>query len=182
MLKNLTIASFLVCALFAFSSITTSAKTVTRTNSSYSPAPTPEIQVIQVQYEEVNPDDGSNYIMKRLKEKIALFFAFSDKAKADLQKKLVQARFAELKYTINNKQMAYFEKSTQRYFTAAGQLTEFLVSKNMIQEYGPIREMFLSYIPLLTQLRDTYNPTTAEWRFVEDDINYTKTYIQKLSQ
>lgn len=147
-----------------------------------SPSPTPVVEVREVKYESINPQDGFSYIFKRFNEKIGIFFTFSNGSKVDNYKKLVDIRLSELKFVVDNKQMAFFEKSTQRYFTTAGQLTDFVVLKKMTSEYSAVREMLASHIPVLTQLRDTFNYTTAEWRFVEDDINYAKTYMNKLSQ
>ena len=76
--------------------------------------------------------------------------------------------------------MGYFEQSTQRYFSTVGQLTTLVTSKNVKNQYNPIREELLSHIPVLTNLRDNYDFDTAEWRFVEDDINYVKGYIDNL--
>lgn len=132
-------------------------------------------------YEAVNPPDGISYLFKRIREKITIFFSFSNERKINNYKKLVQVRLAELKFIIENKEIGYFEKSTQRYFTTAGQLTELLTNKNTKTRYDEVREMLSSHIPILSRLRDTYNPTTAEWRFVEDDINYIKGYINSLS-
>ena len=136
---------------------------------------------IDVHYESVNPPDGLSYLFKRIGEKISMFLAFSNKSKISSYKKLVTIRLAELKFVIENKQMGYFEKSTQRYFTTAGQLTELLTSTNIESEFIPVKEELSSHIPVLTALRDTYDSATAEWRFVEDDINYIKGYINNLS-
>lgn len=148
--------------------------------ASPSPSSTP-LPSINVPYESVNPPDGLSYLFKRIREKISMFFAFSQISKIRSYKKLVNVRLAELKFIIENKEMGYFEKSTQRYFTTAGQLTLLLTSVNIRSEFMPVKEQLLSQIPVLTALRDTYDPATAEWRFVEDDINYIKGYISNLS-
>lgn len=135
---------------------------------------------IEVTYESVNPPDGLPFLLKRVKEKIGLFFSLSNESKINNYKKLTEIRLAELKFIIEKKQMGYFEQSTQRYFTTVGQLTALVISKNVKNQYNPIREELLSHIPVLTKLRDSYDFDTAEWRFVEDDINYIKGYIDKI--
>lgn len=145
------------------------------------PSPVPEVQTITVDYEEVNPTDGTQYWIKRAKEKVGLFFSFSTESKIDFQKKLTSTRLAELKYIVENREMGYFEKATQRYFTTAGQLTDFILEKRATNVREEIKELFLSHIPVLAKLRDVYNPTTAEWRFMEDDVNYIKGDISRLS-
>lgn len=135
---------------------------------------------MDVPYESVNPTDGISYLLKRINEKISLFFAFSDGNKVKSYKRLTNVRLAELKFIIENKRQAYFEKSTQRYFTVAGEFVSFITSKNLKSEFIPVREQLQSQIPILTGLRNQYSPESAEWRFVEDDINYVKGYIDKL--
>ncbi len=136
---------------------------------------------INVKYESINPPDGISYVFKRVQEKMALFFAFSNENKVNNYKKLISVRLAELKYTVDNKKQAFFEKSTQRYFTTVGEFTSFLTSKNLESEYEPVKERLKSHIPVLLELRDKYDSGTAEWRFIEDDINYIKGYINDLS-
>ena len=137
-------------------------------------------QTLDVKYELVNPPDGVSYVLKRINEKISTFFAFSSGSKVSNHKKIVGVRLAELKFIVDNKKQAYFEKSTQRYFTSAGQLTAFLTSKNLKNEFNLVREQLQSHIPILEKLRDSYDPRTAEWRFMEDDINYVKGYSELL--
>ena len=177
MIRKLTtsfIFFFLICA-FLFGKV--SAQQTIDT----SPSPSPNlIPAIEVTYESVNPPDGMPFLLKRVKEKIGLFFSFSNESKINNYKKLTEVRLAELKFIIEKNHMGYFEKSTQRYFTTVGQLTTLVTSKNVKNQYNPIREELLSHIPVLTKLRDNYDFDTAEWRFVEDDINYVKGYIDNL--
>src|SRR3989344_247025 len=142
-----------------------------------SPSPVP---TINIPYESVNPPDGMPYLLKRIKEKIGLFFSFSNESKVNNYKKLTGIRLAELKFVIEKNHMGYFEQSTQRYFTTVGQLTTLVISKNVGSQYNPVKGELLLHIPVLTKLRDSYDFDTAEWRFVEDDINYIKGYIDKI--
>ena len=181
MIKKLTnwflFAIAIVIFIFSFHSV--SAQYTTDSGVTSSPSPTP-IPTIDVAYESVNPTDGIAYPLKRIGEKISMFFAFSNESKVKNYKSLVNIRLAELKFIIENKKAGYFEKSTQRYFTAAGQLTLFITSKNIKSQYMSVKEQLLSQIPVLVKLRDTYDPSTAEWRFVEDDINYASGYADTL--
>ena len=163
MLRKLTTFVF-IASLFLFSSAGLSAQT------------------INVQYESVNPPDGISYVFKRVQEKIGNFLSLSNGNKVSSYRRLVNVRLAELKFIIENKKQAYFEKSTQRYFTTAGELTSLLISKNLKNDFGPVTEQLQSHIPILEKLRDSYDPRTAEWRFVEDDINYIKGYMGDLSK
>lgn len=136
---------------------------------------------IEIAYEKVNPKDGGSYAVKRLKEKAMLaLLSFSKQKKADYYNKLVGSRLAELKYVVEKKDMASFENTTTRYFATVGQFVNFLVSKNLTEEKIKVRQVLTSHIPLLESLRDRYDPTTAEWRFMQDDVNYVQTYINQL--
>lgn len=138
-------------------------------------------QGIEIAYEKVNPRDGHGYAVKRLKEKAMLvLLSFSKQKKADYYNKLAGSRLAELKYVVEKKDMANFENTTTRYFATVGQFVNFLVSKNLTEEKIKARQVLTSHIPLLESLRGTYDPTTAEWRFMQDDVNYVKTYINQL--
>lgn len=176
MIRKLTTGFLFALAIFASSFNGVSAERAVSPSPSSTPMPT-----INLPYESVNPPDGLSYLFKRIREKISLFMSFSDKSKIRSYKKLVAVRLAELKFIIENKEMGYFEKSTQRYFTTVGQLTELLIESNSKSEFMSAKEELLSHIPVLTALRDTYDPVTAEWRFVEDDINYIRGYINILS-
>lgn len=136
---------------------------------------------IIVPQESVNPPDGLPYLMKRIQEKIGLFFSFSNDNKIKNYKKLVTVRLSELKFIVEKKEMAYFEQTTLRYFSTAGQFTSFLINSNKKNEFTSVRDEFKSHIPVLENLRDNYDSTTAEWRFIQDDINYIKGYINSLS-
>ncbi|MBI4058752.1 hypothetical protein HY404_00775 [Candidatus Microgenomates bacterium] len=174
MIRKVTITFFLVLSLGILS--------VGEIMAKMSPAPTPTpVPMPAISYETVNPDNGTQYILKRLKEKIALFFAFSSDQKFKQLKKETDVRMAELKYIIDNKQMGFFEKATQRYFTTAGKLTDLAVSNKISGKYQELKEDLGKHILLLNALRDTYHPTTAEWRFVEDDVNYVKQDIERLN-
>ena len=176
MTRKLTTGFLFVLAIFAFSFNNASAERAV----SSSPSST-LVQIIDVPYESVNQTGGISYLLKRIGEKISMFFAFSDERKIHNYKKLVNVRLSELKYVIENKEMGYFEKSTQRYFTTVGELTNLLIASNMKSEFISVKDELSSHIPVLIKLRDSYDPGTAEWRFVEDDINYVKGYINNLS-
>lgn len=134
-----------------------------------------------VEYEKVNPVDGFNYGLKRFREKAALIFSLSKEKKANLYFSLTDKRLAELKYTVEKADMANFESATTRYFTTVGQYVEFLKSKNVSYNKEDVVKKLNEHIPLLEQLRDKFgDQVKAEWRFLQDDINYLNTYIQAL--
>lgn len=145
------------------------------------PSITPEIKAVDVKLESVNPPDGMPYFFKRVREKVSLFLAFSDESKVKIYQGMVRVRLAELKYVVEKKEMGYFEQTTLRYFSTAGQLTSVLMKSNKKDQSTLVKNEFSSQIPVLEKLRDNYDATTAEWRFIQDDINYLKGYMNDLS-
>lgn len=135
-----------------------------------------------VQYEKVNPEDGFTYGVKRFQEKILLqLYFFSSEKKMNYYSKLVERRLAELKFTIENKNMGNFEDATTRYSSTVGEYVNFILSIDILKNNKKgVENTLLAHIPVLEKLRDSYDPTTAEWRFVEDDINFNKIYINLL--
>lgn len=139
-------------------------------------------QPIQIEYEKVNPSDGFNYGLKRFKEKLYLTLLFYSKnKKIDYYSRLVTRRLAELKYIVENKDMANFENATTRYFATVGQFADFLTKNGTAdQKSGTVRSLS-SHIFVLENLRDTFEgQEKAEWRFIQDDINYTTMYMNQL--
>lgn len=142
-----------------------------------------EISKLQITDESINPGSGYAYSFKRLKENITLdlLSIFSDK-KANYYLKLVSTRLAELKYVIFNKDEDDFQTSSQRYFSTAGQATQFILDKNLNSIKGPAKDLFTSQMSKLDVLRDSFPYDTAQYRFIQDDINYLTSYITQLGR
>lgn len=135
-----------------------------------------------IKYEKVNPKDGFSYAVKRLQEKffLQLYFLFPER-KLDYYFELTERRLAELKFTIENKDMANFENTTTRYSSGIGEYVGFILNTGKTDENKKkVEKLLLLHIPVLEKLRDVYDSTTAEWRFVEDDINFVKIHINSL--
>lgn len=136
-------------------------------------------QMIQVPYETINPKDGFKFSFKRLQEKIMLtLFSFYPQPKLNYQKDLLTKRLAELKYVVDNKDISNLQTTSQRYYSQAGQLTEFVL-KNNLGKHG-LKDQLSSHLLVLEVLKKQYNDTTAEWRFIEHDVDYIKNYINQL--
>lgn len=132
--------------------------------------------------EKINPDSGITYKTKRLKEKIALVLKFSNLSKTNYLEKLLERRLYELKYIVENKQIAYLENSSQRYETSAGILTEFVIAKNVKSKKEELITMFRQHQKDIEKIRDNYSYGTSEWRLVMNDFNSLEIYISKLQQ
>lgn len=136
--------------------------------------------VASIKYEKVNPDNGMQYDFKRIKEKLFAVFAFSTAQKVNYQTEILEVRLAELKYIVDNEDIANIETGSQRYSATAGNLTKLVVDNNMPKEQ--VKLVLEQHLQILQELRKSFNDTTAEWRFIENDVNYLKIYLKELSQ
>lgn len=129
----------------------------------------------------IYPDSVSKYNFKRLGEKIILLLNFSPSSKVKYIQKLMEERLLELEYITETKNIAHIEKTSQRYETTAGQLTELIIIKSLRKYIGPAKDKFDKHTEILKFLRSQFKQDTAEWRFVQNDINSLKIYSDKLS-
>lgn len=129
----------------------------------------------------IYPDSVFKYNLKRLEEKVLLFLNFTSSSKAKYVQNLLEERLFELEYITETKNLAHIEKTSQRYETIAGELTELINANNLRREAGIARDKFEKHTAMLNFLRDQFKPGTAEWRFVQNDINSLSIYSQKLS-
>lgn len=137
----------------------------------------------EVVYEKVNPNDGFSYLTKRFGEKIKLIlFSVSANSKENFYKELVNRRLAELKFIIDNKDVNNFEIATIRYSTTVGEWTEHILAKKLDDKKKPAIEVLSTHTPVVEQLMQGFDGTTAEWRFVKQDADYIKIYSAKLEE
>ncbi|KKR86104.1 MAG: hypothetical protein UU32_C0022G0009 [Candidatus Woesebacteria bacterium GW2011_GWB1_41_10] len=133
--------------------------------------------------EKVNPGDDYKYVIKRLKEKVVLFFfSASPNKKINFYKNLIDIRLAELKYVVERKDIANFQTVSQRYTATNGEATDLVLEKGTKGDREKLIGKFKSHIPLLTKLEEPYVPDNSEWRFLQDNINSLESYISRLSE
>ena len=65
---------------------------------------------------------------------------------------------------------------------AADKLVEHVLDKNLDHKRARIKNILESQIDIIIELRDSYDPTTAEWRFLEYDKDYLTTDIEGISE
>lgn len=134
-----------------------------------------------VTVEKVNPTDTfTQYFKKRLNEKISMIFTFSSQKKADKYEALVVRRFNELVHILETDAQAHIETGTQRYFTTVGKYTEYINEKNLEDEKKEAIELIQSHKPVISDLQTNYDGTTAQWRFIQYDLDYIDTYAASL--
>jgi hypothetical protein len=163
-IRILLIVAFLMYPMFI-----TSSKAVAQSNLT-SP--------LIVKYEKVNPKDGFSYAIKRVKEKVGIFLlSRNPKKKLNYLKDLLGIRLSELKFVVDNKDIGNIQTASQRYFTTAGEITALVNSQSQLtSDKNGVITLFNQHLPVLESLRNTYNNTTAEWRFLRDDANYLIDY------
>lgn len=155
-------------------------------NTVLAQTPAPQIGeqkiLMAVAYDSVNPKDGFKFILKRLGEKVRLgILSLSPGRKADYYKKVLDSRLAEMKYIVDNKDLNFIEKSSWRYSTIAGQYTEFVLKKDLIDKKKEAVDLLAEHLAVVERFQEAFDPTTAEWRLVKQDADYLKIYISQLS-
>lgn len=149
----------------------------------YTPPNTWAQDVQDIPYESINPKDGYRYVFKRLNEKITMVvLSFNPDKKADYYQKLIEVRLRELKYVVDKKDIANIQTVNQRYFTTAGQATEHIKKNNLLQHKGKLKNLFSQHLAVLAKLKQSFNDTTAEWRFLEHNVDYLKIYSAQLTK
>lgn len=133
-------------------------------------------------YEKINMENGFRYLIKRAKEKVTIaLLSYNPQKKLSYYEKLLDIRLAELKYIVDHKDIANIQVASQRYFSTAGQLTSYFLSKpNLLSQKGVVISLFSEHSIILEKLKASYENTTAEWRLVRDDINYLVDYSKMI--
>lgn len=133
-------------------------------------------------YEKTNMENGFPYLIKRVREKVAIvLLSYDPQKKLGYYEKLLDIRLAELKYIVDHKDIANIQVASQRYFSTAGQLTSYFLSKpNLLSQKVTVIDLFSRHSIVLEKLKASYENTTAEWRLVRDDINYLVDYSKMI--
>jgi len=129
----------------------------------------------------IYPDSVFKYNLKRLEEKVVLFINFSPSSKAKYMQNLLEEREFELEYITETKNIAHIEKTSQRYESSAGQLAEYIKINRLKSLVGSTNDKFEKHAERLKFFRDQFDYRTAEWRFVQNDINSLNIYSKALS-
>lgn len=136
-----------------------------------------------IKYETISPKYGSKYLLKRLREKITLFVLGKNPSrKADYYSRLLDIRLAELKQVVDEKDIANIETTSQRYSATMGELINIIKQNNLDEMKAVILTKINKHLPILESLQKQYEFSTAEWRFIKYDIDYSKEYSSILSK
>ena len=131
-----------------------------------------------------SPDAVPFFALKRVQEKVFLNFKSSPQEKVDYMRGLLNNRLAELKSQVNRKSYGYILPSSLRYSTLAGQITEMVMENNMGDQLKDIKAQFVNHQKVLMEIYIIYpkNTENMEYKYIEDDINYLKIYLDKLGE
>ena len=138
-------------------------------------------ELIDVKYESINPDSDLQYTFKRLKEKLTLvLFAPFPNKKLGYYETLLGIRLAEYKYVVDKKDISNIQTVSQRYFTTAGELVDFSLKNSSVDRKKEIKETLQKQAAVVNKFKESFNDTTAEWRFVKHTSDYLDNYMSKL--
>lgn len=134
----------------------------------------------EIPREQINPDAGSKYLIKRFKEKVFMFFKFDLNSKIVYYQVLLDRRLGELAYIAENRNIAHIETTSSRYESTAGQLAQILIVNKNKEKLLEVKQKFKDHLLGLAKIQDSFLSSSAEWRFIENDINSLKLYSQQI--
>lgn len=134
--------------------------------------------------QQANPDSGPFFQLKRAQEKVFLKTRLSTNSKVDYMSSLLESRLMEVSNVVNNESYTYLLPASLRYSTLAGQVTDLIVANNLTGKVEGIKNQFLSHQKILDALYVAYpkNTDNLEYKYIQDDYNYLKLYLDKLEK
>lgn len=134
--------------------------------------------------QKADPSSAPFFYLKRAQEKAFLKLKASPKDKLEYMSFLLDNRLQELSGPIRAGNHNFVLPSSLRYSTLAGQITDLIIANNLKDEVDAIKTKFMDHKKALYDLYVLYpkNTEDTEYKYIEDDINYLKLYINKLSQ
>lgn len=135
--------------------------------------------------QKANPDMPPFFALKRVQEKAFLRLKSDAESKVDYMSSLLNSRLEELQNVVKNKNYDYVLRSSLRYFSLAGQITDLIVANNLTDKVEGIKTQFLNHQKLLMELYVAYPkniPDNVEWKYIQDDFNYLGLYLDKLEK
>ena len=128
-----------------------------------------------------NPTSWPFYNIRRLYEKTQLSLKSSPSGKLHYQYKLLDNRLEDLSFVTGNGASHYVLSTSLRYSTTLGQITDLVIKNNMVDEVPTAKEKFTAQLTIIKNLIDKYPKDDSEFKYIVDDENYLKIYVNKLS-
>lgn len=130
-----------------------------------------------------NPNMPPFFALKRIQEKAFLSFKNDPKDKLEYLRRLLNNRLEELANIVKNENYTHVLKASLRYSTTAGQITDLILANGMDEYLDSTKQQFLDHQKVLNEVYVIYpkNTDNLEYKYIEDDINYLKIYLDKLA-
>ena len=127
------------------------------------------------------PADHVAVGFEKLKEKITLFCTFSKSGKTKYQILLTEKRLAELKYAVDSEQIDLIEKTSSRYATYVGKLTNYIIKNNQVSFQKELNSLFEMHKGTLEIMRNKFIYDSAWWLMLQQDIDTVNIFQIKLN-
>lgn len=133
--------------------------------------------------QKANPDSTLTFGLKRMQEKVFLSIKSDPHSRLDYMSNMLDNRLEELSNSVKDKKYDYVLPSASRYSTLAGEMTDLIISSNLTAKINPVKNQFATHAKILQDLYTMYpkNIDSVEYKYIEDDINYLKLYMDKLA-
>ncbi len=120
--------------------------------------------------------------LKRVQEKSFLSLQTSSEDKLDYMLGLQSNRLSELSTVVKNQNYEYVLGAASRYSSLAGEITDIVLTSHNDKK-AEVKKIFENHQKTLKELYQIYpkNTDNLEYKYIEDDINYLKIYMDKLS-
>jgi len=132
-----------------------------------------------------SPDSPLLFALKRVQENSFLQLKSDPRERIDYMSSLLNSRLEELQNVVKNKNYGYVLKASLRYSTLAGRITELIEANNLADKALETKNQFLNHQKILDALYVAYPkniPDNWEWKYIQDDFNYLKLYLDKLAE
>ncbi len=134
--------------------------------------------------QKATPNVSPLFSLKRVQEKVFLKLKSNPEARVDYMVFLLNNRLYELDAVVKAKSYDFVLPSASRYSTLAGQITDLIIANNIKDSIEPVKKIFENHSKVLNDLYVFYPENiqdNVEWKYIQDDINYLKIYLDQLS-
>lgn len=120
--------------------------------------------------------------LKRVQEKVFMKLKSNPGERLDFMSGMLNSRLVELNSVVRGEKYDHVLYSSLRYSTLAGEMTDEVLANNLKSYVDPVKNQFSNHLIKLKEIYDYYpkNTSNLEYKYIEDDINYLKIYLDKL--
>ena len=131
-----------------------------------------------------SPNIPPLFALKRIQEKVFLKLKSNPEQRLDYMTFLLNNRLDEMRNLVNSQSYNYILPTSLRYSTLAGQITDLIIGNNLKDKVSSTEQKFTDHQKVLNDLYVIYPkniPDNEEWKYIQDDYNYLKLYLDKLT-